>query len=45
MSLEPNPNSVFEKQGVQFKIITEDMFQDVKDFMHTHFLPDEPVMR
>ena len=45
MTLQPDPNSVFEKQGVQFKIINEDMFQDVKDFVHKHFFPDEPVMR
>ena len=35
----------FEKQGVKFKVITEDMFDAVIDFIHAHFTPDEPIQR
>ena len=35
----------FEKNGVQFKIITEDMYEQVADFMWANFFPDEPVSR
>ena len=40
-----NQENEFEKQGVEFKIITEDMFEDVKTFMWENFFPDEPVSR
>ena len=29
MSLDPDPDNEFERQGVSFKIITEDMFKQV----------------
>ena len=45
MSLKAKPDNEFEKQGVTFKIITEDMFEDVKDFMWENFFPDEPISR
>ena len=45
MSLKAKPDNEFEKQGVTFKIITEDMFDDVKDFMWENFFPDEPISR
>jgi len=35
----------FEKQGIQFKIIEPDMFEEVLDFMWEHFMPDEPIGR
>ena len=35
----------FEDQGIQFKIITEDMMVSVCDFMWEHFFPDEPISR
>jgi len=35
----------FEKQGIQFKIIEPDMFQEVLEFMWKHFMPDEPIGR
>ena len=45
MDLKPKPDNEFEKQGVTFKIITEDMFEDVKTFMWENFFPDEPISR
>ena len=35
----------FEKQGIQFKIIDEDLMVSVCDFMWEYFFPDEPVAR
>jgi len=35
----------FEKLGIEFKVITEEMDQDCLDFMNEHFLPDEPMSR
>ena len=35
----------FEKQGIQFKIITAEMFPAVVDFMWKNFFPDEPISR
>ena len=35
----------FEKQGIEFKVITEEMFSDVVDFMWKNFYPDEPIFR
>ena len=35
----------FEKQGIQFKIITAEMFPAVVDFMWKNFFPDEPINR
>jgi hypothetical protein len=35
----------FEKQGLQFKIITEDMIPSVCDFIWKNFFPDEPISR
>ena len=35
----------FERQGIQFKIITADMFPAVIAFMWTNFFPDEPISR
>ena len=37
--------TTFEKQGIQFKIIDEDMMVPVCDFMWEYFFPDEPVCR
>ena len=37
--------SVFEEQGIEFKVITPDMYEDVLDFLWTHFFPAEPVSR
>ena len=45
VNLEPKPDNEFEKQGVEFKIITEDIFEDVKTFMWENFFPDEPISR
>ena len=45
MSVLVNEDSEFEKQGVQFKIITEDMYEAIKDFYWKHFIPDEPISR
>ena len=44
-SVSPDPNNEFEKQGVKFKIITEEMAPQVADFMWTNFFPDEPISR
>jgi len=35
----------FEKQGIQFKIIDNEMIPAVLDFMWEHFMPDEPIGR
>jgi hypothetical protein len=35
----------FEEQGIEFKIITEDMIESVCDFMWENFFPDEPIAR
>ena len=45
MSVLIKEDSQFEKQGVRFKIITEDMYKAVKDFYWEHFIPDEPISR
>ena len=37
--------SVFEDQGIQFKVITPDMYKDVMDFLWIHLFPAEPVSR
>ena len=37
--------SVFEEQGIQFKVITPDMYEDVMDFLWTHLFPSEPISR
>ena len=37
--------TTFEKQGIQFKIINEDLMVPVCDFMWEYFFPDEPVSR
>ena len=37
--------SVFEEQGIEFKVITPDMYEDVLDFLWTHFFPEEPLCR
>eukprot|EP00091_Calanus_sinicus_P002918 TRINITY_DN13048_c0_g1_i1.p1 TRINITY_DN13048_c0_g1~~TRINITY_DN13048_c0_g1_i1.p1 ORF type:complete len:145 (-),score=51.89 TRINITY_DN13048_c0_g1_i1:61-447(-) len=37
--------NIFEKQGIKFKIITEDMGDSVCDFMWENFFPDEPISR
>ena len=44
-SVARDPNNEFEKQGVQFKIITEEMSPQVADFMWKNFFPDEPISR
>ena len=45
MSVLLNEESEFEKQGVRFKIINEDMYENVKDFYWKHFIPEEPMTR
>ena len=35
----------FERQGITFKTITEDMFPTVVEFMWKHFFPEEPLNR
>ena len=44
-SVVPDPNNEFEKQGVNFKIITEEMAAQVVEFMWKNFFPDEPISR
>ena len=44
-ALEPDSDNEFEKMGVRFKIITEDMNPQVAEFMYKNFFPDEPVSR
>ena len=38
-------SSQYEEQGVQFKVISPDMYEDVMDFLWTHFFPVAPVSR
>ena len=38
-------SSSFEEQGIQFKVITPDMYEDVMDFLWTHLFPSEPISR
>ena len=38
-------SSQYEEQGVQFKVISPDMYADVMDFLWTHFFPAAPVCR
>ena len=38
-------SSQYEEQGVQFKVISPDMYPDVMDFLWTHFFPAEPLCR
>ena len=45
MSPEPSRGATFEEQGVQFKVISPDMYEDVMDFLWTHFFPAEPLSR
>ena len=45
MAVAPDKETEFEKMGIQFKVITEDMYQQVADFMWENFFPDEPVCR
>ena len=33
MSLDPDPDNEFERQGVSFKIITVDMFPQVRAYL------------
>lgn len=33
------------KQGVEFKVVTEEMIPDVLDHLNTSFFPDEPIFR
>merc|ERR1711892_392762 len=40
-----NMENVFEKQGIQFKIIDNEMIPPVLDFMWEHFIPYEPISR
>lgn len=44
-SVAPDPDNEFEKQGVKFKIITEEMAPKVVEFMWKNFFPDEPISR
>ena len=37
--------NVYEEQGIQFKVISPDMYEDVMDFLWTHFFPVAPVFR
>ena len=37
--------NIFEKQGIQFEIITDDMTPAVLDFMWANFFPHEPINR
>ena len=45
MSVLINEDSEFEKQGVKFKVITEDMYEAVKDFYWQYYVPEEPISR
>ena len=38
-------SSSFEDQGVEFKVVTEEMIPDVLDHLNTSFFPDEPIFR
>ena len=35
----------YEDLGVQFKVISPDMYEDVMDFLWTHFFPAAPISR
>jgi len=35
----------WKRKGVEFKVVTEDMAEDVKLFLWKHFFPDEPISR
>ena len=37
--------SVFEEQGIQFKVISPEMYGDVLDFLWENFFPEEPLFR
>ena len=37
--------SAFEEQGIQFKVISPEMYGDVLDFLWAHFFPEEPLLR
>ena len=37
--------SVFEEQGIQFKVISPEMYGDVLDFLWDNFFPEEPLFR
>ena len=37
--------SVFEEQGITFKVISPEMYGDVLDFLWDHFFPEEPLLR
>jgi len=37
--------NVFERQGIQFKIIEKEMYAAVLDFLWDNFMPDEPINR
>ena len=45
MSGGPIEGDSFEEQGVQFKVISPDMYEDVMNFLWTHFFPAEPLSR
>lgn len=45
MSALVDEESEFEKQGIKFVIIKDDMYEAVKDFYWEHFIPDEPCSR
>ena len=34
-----------EEGGIQFKVVSPDMYEDVMDFLWTHFFPAEPISR
>ena len=37
--------SMYEDQGIVFKVITPEMYDDVMDFLWANFFPEEPLMR
>ena len=37
--------SVFEDQGIEFKVISPEMYGDVLDFLWDNFFPEEPLFR
>ena len=43
--MKSDQENEFEKQGVTFKIITDDMAPQVTDFMWKNFFPNEPTNR
>ena len=38
-------SNVFEDQGIQFKVISPEMYGDVLDFLWENFFPEEPLFR